>query len=62
MTTTTDRPAASPASSRGPFLTFLGRPSSGVVMLLVLAALTINAAVDISYVFIDPRLHPGGDR
>ncbi|MDN5571316.1 MAG: ABC transporter permease subunit, partial [Propionibacteriaceae bacterium] len=34
----------------------------GVVMLLVLAVLVINAAVDISYVFIDPRLRTGADR
>lgn len=32
----------------------------GVVMLLVLASLTINALVDISYVLIDPRLHGQG--
>ena len=34
----------------------------GVVMLLVLAVLVINALVDISYVFIDPRLRTGADR
>ncbi len=32
----------------------------GVVMLLVLAVLAINAAVDVSYVFIDPRLRTEG--
>nr|WP_269779112.1 ABC transporter permease [Propioniciclava soli] len=34
----------------------------GIVMLLVLAVLLINALVDISYVFIDPRLRTGADR
>lgn len=34
----------------------------GVVMLLVLAVLVINALVDLSYVFIDPRLRTGADR
>jgi len=31
----------------------------GIAMLLVLAVLVINAAVDVSYVFIDPRLRTG---
>ena len=34
----------------------------GIVMLLVLAVLVINALVDVSYVFIDPRLRTGADR
>ena len=34
----------------------------GIVMLLVLAVLVINALVDVSYVFIDPRLRAGADR
>lgn len=34
----------------------------GIVMLLVLAVLLINALVDVSYVFIDPRLRTGADR
>lgn len=32
----------------------------GVTMVLVLTVLVINAAVDVSYVFIDPRLRTGG--
>ena len=31
----------------------------GVLMLLVLAVLVINALVEVSYVFIDPRLRTG---
>lgn len=34
----------------------------GIVMILVLAVLVINAIVDVSYVFIDPRLRTGADR
>lgn len=34
----------------------------GVVMLLVVAVLLINALVDIAYVFIDPRLRMAGER
>lgn len=34
----------------------------GIVMLLVLAVLLINAVVDVSYVFIDPRLRTGTER
>ncbi len=34
----------------------------GIVMLLVLAVLVINAIVDVSYVFIDPRLRTEGER
>ena len=34
----------------------------GIVMLLVLAVLVINALVDVSYVFLDPRLRRGLER
>lgn len=34
----------------------------GVVVLLVFAVLVINVVVDLSYVFIDPRLRTGADR
>lgn len=34
----------------------------GIVMLLVLAVLTINFVVDVSYVILDPRLRSGNSR
>jgi ribose transport system permease protein len=55
MTTAADRPATVAGPARGPFLTFLGRPESGVVLLFVFYILLLVVFSLISPFFMTTR-------